>query len=380
MPRRYKSKLSPSKKGNRQNKFISSDLSANPAYRNILTLTLILLAIGLIAVADVSAPLALRQFSDKFYFVKQQLVWSVIGLTGLFVLSNLDYRFWSRLAVPIFFLNVLLLVLVLIPGIGPSILGAKRWIYIGGLHFQPSELIKFSVAIYMAKLAEEKKQVLAYFIPLGLVGLLLMLEPDLGTTIVVVMIAMSQIFIAGINILHFVGASVLGILISFVLIITSSYRRERLMTYLQQTNDPLGKGYHIRQILIALGSGGMFGVGLGQSRQKYLFVPETATDSIFAIIAEEVGFIGALVIIIIFLLFVIRSIQVALHTSDVFGKVLAIGIVSWIGGQVILNISSMVALVPLTGIPLPLISYGGSSLISILVAIGILLNIAKNAD
>ena len=170
-----------------------------------------------------------------------------------------------------------------------------------------------------------------------------------------------------------VASAVAGI----ILIITSDYRRDRLLTFLEQTQDPLGKGYHIRQILFALGSGGIFGVGLGQSRQKYLFLPEAATDSIFAVIAEELGFVGALILIILLLVFIYKALRIVANAPDKFSQVLSAGLITWIGGQIFLNIASMVALVPLTGSPLPFISYGGSSLVTVLIATGILLNISR---
>ena len=204
-----------------------------------------------------------------------------------------------------------------------------------------------------------------------------MLEPDLGTTIIVAVIGLTQIFLSDINFFKFLSAILVAAAGSFLLIITSSYRRSRLMTFLQKSSDPLGKDYHIRQILLGLGSGGFWGVGLGQSRQKFLFLPESATDSILAVIAEEVGFIGVLVLIILFGLFIYKGLIIAKNAPDKFGQILAVGIVAWIGGQMLLNVSAITALLPLTGVPLPFFSYGGSSLVTVLAATGILLNIAK---
>jgi cell division protein FtsW len=200
----------------------------------------------------------------------------------------------------------------------------------------------------------------------------------LGTTIIVGAIGMTQIFLSGINLFYFFGAAALGGLAGFLLIVTSSYRKARLLSFLEQTQDPLGRSYHIRQILLALGSGGLFGVGLGQSRQKFLFLPEAATDSIFAIIAEEVGFIGAAVLLVLFALWVYKGLKIVRAAPDKFSQILSAGIVAWIGGQTFLNIGSMVALVPLTGVPLPFISYGGSALVMVLLASGILLNISRH--
>ncbi|MFC1624983.1 putative lipid II flippase FtsW [Patescibacteria group bacterium] len=345
--------------------------------KNFFYITLILTVLGLIAVADASAPQALNVFSDKFYFLKQQAGWAFLGIIAMLVSSQINYKLWQKLAIPAFGLSIMFLIAVLIPGVGSKFLGARRWIYIGSISIQPAEFLKLSLAIYFAKVAEKEMQALSYFIPLLIVGILIMLQPDLGTTLVVLLIGMSQIFVSGINFLHFLGASLIGILGSAVLILTSSYRKARLLTFLQQSQDPLGRDYHIRQILLALGSGGIFGVGLGQSRQKFLFLPEAATDSIFAVIAEEIGFFGAIIVIFLFLFYILNAFKIAKNAPDIFSQVLSVGIVAWVSSQVIFNIGSNVALVPLTGIPLPFFSYGGSALTMLLFANGILLNISK---
>lgn len=345
--------------------------------RKLLILVLLLTGLGLVALADSSAPQALKGFGDNYYFLKQQAVWAVVGIVALAIVSQIHYSFWEKVATPLFLLSIFLLILVLIPGLGIRALGARRWLVLGPIQIQPSELIKLSLAVYFAKLINKEKDLVAYLVPLAIVSLLMMLQPDLGTTIIVVAIGLSQIFISGVNLLYFGGILMVGGVASLMLIVFSDYRRDRLMTFLQVTGDPLGKSYHIRQVLLALGLGGFFGVGLGQSRQKFLFLPEAATDSIFAIVAEEVGFFGATLLIITYAIFVLTAIRVALHAPDRFSKALAVGLTVWIGGQAILNMGSMVALVPLTGIPLPFFSYGGSSLTMILLATGILLNISK---
>lgn len=345
--------------------------------KRLLVLVLLLTGFGLVALADSSAPQALRGFGDNYYFVKQQGIWAIVGIITLVVVSQVHYSFWKKIATPLFLFSVLLLVLVLIPGLGIRALGARRWLIVGPIQIQPSELIKLSLAVYFAKLINKEKELVAYLIPLAVVSVLIMLQPDLGTMIVVASIGLSQIFISGVNLLYFGGILLVGGLASLLLVIFSDYRRARLLTFFEATSDPLGKSYHIRQVLLALGLGGVFGVGLGQSRQKFLFLPEAATDSIFAIVAEEVGFVGATLLIITYAFFVLTAIRVALRAPDRFSKALAVGLTVWIGGQAILNIGSMVALVPLTGIPLPFFSYGGSSLTMTLLATGILLNISK---
>lgn len=345
--------------------------------RNLLILVLVFVFVGLIAVADASAPQAQNMFGDKFYLFKQQLMWAGVGVVALLVTSKINYKFWEKIATPFFIFSLILLVLVLLPHLGFKALGARRWIDTGFFSIQPSELIKISLAMYLAKVASKGKTTLAYFLPLVIVVALIMLQPDLGTTMVVAILGLSQIFVSGVNLLYFAGAIITGFIGTVGLILASPYRKERLLTFLEMERDPLGSSYHIRQILLGLGSGGIFGVGLGASRQKYLFLPEASTDSIFAVIAEELGLIGAVCLILLFGLFIYKGLVIAMRAPDPFSKVLATGITAWIGGQAFLNIASMVAIVPLTGIPLPFISYGGSSLVTILFACGILLNISK---
>ncbi len=346
--------------------------------KTLLILTLILTLLGLIAVADASAPIALYSFSDKFYFLKQQVIWGALGIFLLIIFSKIHFSIWKKFAVPLFFATAIMLIVVLIPSLSAKALGARRWIVLGPLSFQPSEFMKLSLAVYLAKIASKNKNLLAYIAPLVIISGLIMLQPDLGTTIVIASIGFSQIFLSGANLLHLSGVAIAAFAASLLVIVTSDYRRARLLTFLQQAQDPLGKGYHIRQVLLSLGAGGLFGVGLGQSRQKYLFLPEAVTDSIFAVIAEEVGFVGTTILIIIFAAFVLRGLKIAKHAPDKFSQILSGGLVAWIGGQAFLNMASMVALVPLTGIPLPFFSYGGSSLTATLIACGILLNISKH--
>jgi len=350
-------------------------------------LILFLVAIGLVFVADISAPQALNFFNDKYHFFKSQLFAALIGIVVMYVLSFINFSIYKKISIPFFIVSILLLVVLFIPGLSYAALGARRWINFGGLNFQPSEVAKLALAIYLAKVVSDidmnlpiKKVLLKFFAPFVVVAFLIMLQPDLGTTLVVSVIALSQIFISGIPILPFLGTLVVGFAATLMLILVSPYRRDRLMTFFENTSDPLGKSYHIRQILLALGSGGLFGVGLGQSRQKYLFLPEASTDSIFAAIAEELGFIGSFVIILIFVFFIYKAFKIVSMAPDTFSKVLGVGIASWIGGQIIINISSMVALTPLTGIPLPFFSYGGTSLVMVLVGCGILLNISKYSN
>ena len=345
----------------------------------LLLTVLGLLIFGVVMVFNASLVDAIKNHGDKFFYIRRQTIWMVLGLTACYFFSNLPYKLLERFAKPIMISTFILLVAVLIPGISQEVLGARRWIGFGSFVVQPAEIAKFALVIYLASILPKLRHPGPFIgVFLGLAGLV-MLEPDLGTTIVISSIALLMYFASGGPLIHFlIGLPVVAVT-GLILILSSDYRRERLLTFFNPTADPLGSSYHIRQVLIALGSGGLFGVGLGQSRQKYLFLPEPATDSIFAIIGEELGFIGAVVLIGAFLFLVWRGYLIALNTQDTFGKLLAIGITSWLGCQVFLNLAAMVALVPLTGIPLPFVSYGGSALVVTLAAVGTLLNISRSS-
>jgi len=356
----------------------------NKVDKKLFWLVTFLVFFGVVAIADVSAPQALTHFSDELYFAKSQFAWSILGMFLLVIVSNIHYSFWKKLAIPIFFISSLLLVLVWTP-LGVKSLGARRWISIAGNSFQPSEFMKFALILYLAKVSESKKEILSYLVPVGIAVLLIMVQPDLGTTLVILGIAFSQMFVAGIETKYFLASGLVAGVGSFLLVIFSGYRKQRLLTFFTSMKNPLEdpmfgqtlSSYHVRQILLALGSGGLFGVGLGQSRQKYLFLPEAATDSIFAVLAEEIGFVGSTALILLFAWFVVRGLKIAKGAPDKFSQIFSVGVVVWIATQTFLNIGSMVSLTPLTGLPLPLISYGGTALVTTLMGIGILLNISK---
>lgn len=351
-----------------------------PYSNRLFALTILLTILGIVAVADASAPVATRVYNDKYFLFKQQLIWAGLGVASFLVVSRITLNFIKKYSIVVFAISIVTLILVVIPGLGSRFLGARRWLIIGPISIQPSEIVKLGLALYLAKLSETKDDLLAYIIPVFLVSFLVMLQPDLGTTIIIVVMGAIQIFLAGIPIIYMLIFGGLGIFIGFLLIVLSSYRRERLITFLNHAQDPLGSGYHIRQVLLGLGSGGLFGVGLGRSKQKFLFLPEAATDSIFAVIAEEVGFLGAAFIIFLFFLYIYYGFKILASTEDIYKRILSGGIIAWIGVQAILNIASMVAITPLTGIPLPFFSYGGSSLVMVLTASGILINIGRENE
>lgn len=344
----------------------------------LLLIVLLLVIFGVAMVYDASSADATRTFGDKFFFLKRQLVWISLGLVGMTIASYVPYKFWERVSTPIMFGTLVLLILVLIPGIGVSAMGASRRIGVFGfLGIQPAEIAKLTLSIFLAAVLKKDNSFLRFALPTGVVCLLTLIEPDLGTTAIIATEAFFLYFATGAPFARMATIAGGGLLGALVLALSSSYRRARVLSYFNPHLDPLDTSYHIKQILIALGSGGLWGLGLGQSRQKYLYLPEPATDSIFAVITEELGFVGALCLIAAFVVLIFRGFSIALSCEDPFGRLLAVGITSWIGLQIFLNLSAMVALTPLTGIPLPLVSYGGSSLFVTLVGVGILLNISR---
>jgi len=350
---------------------------ANKPDLTLLVLTFVLVIFGIIMVANVSVVEAYQDFGDKFYYLKLQLQWATLGMLGLLWGLFFNFKKLKTMAFPLLLVTIFFLIAVLMPGLGIKALGAKRWLGVGPFRFQPSELAKFAFILWAAAFLSNKKKTLAFLGILGLLGVLIILQPDLGTAIILVSSGVIIYFVSGAPIWEIGLLGILGVLGGLGLIFSSPYRKERFLTFLNPARDPLGASYHIRQILIALGSGGLWGVGLGQSRQKYEYIPMAATDSIFAIVAEEIGFLGALVVILLFLVFIWRGLKIAKEAPDEFGRLLAVGITSWIGLQALLNFGAMTSLIPLTGIPLPFISYGGSSLVLSLFAVGILANISK---
>ncbi|MEK7091023.1 MAG: putative peptidoglycan glycosyltransferase FtsW [Patescibacteria group bacterium] len=350
--------------------------------RPALTITFLVLGLtvfGLLMVGSSSVVDAARDFGDKWYYLKLQSGWAVMGLAGFFLISRFDYRKLEKQAFLLLSCSLALLVLVLIPGVGTKLLGARRWLNLGFFSFQPAELAKLTLAIYFSGLLKKTFRFWPFIFILGLAGFLIMLEPDLGTTLI----------LTGSSLLTYFGSGgklrYLGLIIPvFALllggsILLSPYRLNRLKTFFDYSRDPLGSSYHIRQVLLSLGSGGVFGVGLGQSKQKYEFLPEATTDSIFAVIGEELGLIGGLVVISAFLVFMSQGFSVVRSAPDQFGANLALAITSWISLQALVNLGAMVAIIPLTGVPLPFISYGGSSLVLVLLASGILVNISRQS-
>jgi cell division protein FtsW len=353
----------------------------------LIILTFSLLAIGLIMVYSASAVWAEYKFHDSFFFAKRQLLFAGVGIAAMFFIMNIDYWTWRDWSKALLIICFVLLVLVLIPGIGMIRNGSRSWIGVGAFSIQPSEFTKLAMIAFLAKyLSENQKNITSFkrgLLPaLALVFAafgMIMLQPDLGTGTVMVGTCIAMIFVAGARISHFIGLGVLGLAGFAALILSAPYRIKRITSFLNPWEDPLGSGFQIIQSLYAIGPGGLFGLGLGQSRQKFFYLPEPQTDFIFAILAEELGFIGGSLVLLLFSLLLWRGVRIALGAPDLYGSFLAIGIISMVAIQVMINIGVVTGLMPVTGITLPFLSYGGSSLTLMLMAIGVLLNISKHA-
>ena len=352
----------------------------------IVAIVLALTGVGLVLVYSASFAIGLNDFGNPNYFVVRQVVGTVAGLALMVLLARMNYEVLRRWS-PLILAGALLgLALVLVPGIGHASNGAARWVRLGPLPpVQPSEFAKLAMVIYiaawLAAKGEQVKQfslgVVPFVMMVGLVGGLIMLEPDMGTFLVIALTTGTMFFVAGASIAHVLTLAASGLAGGAVLIAVEGYRMERLLSFLHAEKDPAGKGYQILQLLIALGSGGVRGLGLGESRQKFFYVPGAHTDGIFAIAGEELGFVGAAALIVLFAALTARGFRAAVRARDKFGFLLAVGVTCWIAYQAVINIAGVTRLLPLTGIPLPFLSYGSSAMAATLAAVGVLLSVSR---
>lgn len=360
-----------------------------PIDSTFLFLVLGMLAFGLIMLTSASSPMGYERFGDSYYYLKHQLFSGVIpGLILMYVFMRIPYANYRKFAFPLLLVSIALLGLVFIPGIGKDYgTFAHSWVEIGPLAFQPAEIVKLTFLLYLAAWLEKRKDTLHDFntglVPflavLGVIIILMMLQPDLGTLTIITAMSFMVYFAAGGPVVFIGGLGVISSVSLWVLIQSSPYRVARLMTFLHPELDPLGKGYQINQALLAVGSGGFFGRGYGHSLQKFQYLPEVAGDSIFAVMSEELGFFFTTAYLVALLIFIWRGLKIADAAKDNFGKYLVVGIMGWIGVQAFMNIGAMVGIVPLTGVPLPFMSYGGTALVVMLAAIGIVLNVSREA-
>jgi cell division protein FtsW len=362
-------------------------IASSGTYLLLLAVIAVLVVIGIVMVLSASSVLSVTSYGSAWYFFERQLVWTVIGVIAFAIVLRIDYRRWQALVRPLLAATGVLLVAVLVPGVGVSVGGSRRWLGIGAWRFQPSEIAKLALLVFAADLLTRRadslhdtKRVLR---PLLLVmccvcGLVL-IEPDLDSTVLLALIVGSVMIAGGITARHLALLGGTGIALSALLAVAAPYRRARVFTFLHPTADASNTGYQIVQSLIALGSGGVQGVGLGAGRAKWLFLPNAHTDFIFAVIGEELGLVGTLSVLGLFVAFAVLGLRIAQHAPDRFGMLLATGVTVWVVAQAAVNIGGVIGLLPVSGIPLPFVSFGGSSLVFTMVAAGILANVARQS-
>lgn len=339
-----------------------------------------LLVFGLIMVYDAAVIQAFKDYGDKYYYIKQQLIWMGLGIVTLLTFTFFNYQFLRKLALPMLVISLILLMAVFIPGLGYSAGGAHRWLNLGPVNIQPAEIIKLASIIFFASLFEKKVRTFPFFSVVFVVSFIIgVLQRDLGSTVVFFLTSVFIYYFAGAPAKYILSAIPVGFIGFLVFVLSAEYRKNRVLAFLNPFADPQGYSYHISQVLIAIGSGGFFGLGLGQSRQKFEYIPEVTTDSIFAVVGEELGFVGSIFLISLFIFLVYKGFKIAQNCDEPFGKLLAFGLTCWLGLQTIINLGAMVSIFPLTGVPLPFVSYGGSALLANLMAVGILLNISKSS-
>jgi len=349
--------------------------------------TLLLVVIGVVMVFSASAVMASERFSSPYYFVLRQLGWAVAGLIAMAILMRVDYRRWKHPAIVFSLLGITTLLLVAVFFLDRSH-NTHRWVRLGALSFQPSELAKPALILFLAFFLESRTKMmddwrhtlLPAIIPAALFAILIVKQPDLGTALVCIAITAAIFFVAGMRLRYFAYAFAAMLPVLYILLFKVGWRYDRILAYLNPWRDPQGKGFHVIQSLIAVGTGGVTGMGLMEGKQKLFYLPEPHTDFIYAVASEELGLIGAVVIAVLFFIFAWRGFRTALRTRDTFGRYLATGITTMIVLQAFFNISVVLALLPTKGIPLPFISYGGTSLFVMLASVGLLLNITQQTE
>ena len=352
----------------------------------LLAVSAVLVGTGVIMVYSSSTILAMNIFGDSYFFIKRQMIWMALGSLALMLAARYPYRNWQKWVKPGLLLCFGLLIAVLVLSIGKTVGGARRWLMLGPISFQPAELVKVVMVIYLADILARKREVLTSLVQgllprlavLGGAAALLVLQPDLGTAVILILVGCGMLYLAGARFSHLLSLGLAALPVIFVLIYRVPYRRRRLEAYLDPWQEPLGSGFQIVQSYLALGSGGLWGRGLCESQQKFFYLPAPHTDFIFSILGEELGFVGTFMITLLFGLVIWRGFSIARHCPETFGKLLASGITLLLGVQAVINIGVTTGLVPTKGMTLPFISAGGSSLFFSLVAIGILLSVSRS--
>jgi len=360
-------------------------LKINVDFYILFTITFVLSVLGITMISSASTVIGERYFSDPYWFLRRQIIWWVLSFAAMLLISKINYRIYSRISGFMILASIALLALVLIPGFSEEVGGSNRWLNLWFFNMQPSEIAKIALVVYFADLLNRKysrtlkaKDIfLPGFLVLLLITLLIFLEPDLGTAVVIWVIIFIVLFVGGVRFSHLLGIGFTGGLMMAGYMLLEGYRRERFFAFLNRSSELDSTNFQINQSLIALGSGNVIGLGLGNSVQKYSYLPEAHTDFIFAIIGEELGLVGTLLVVLLFLLFTFFGIRVCLRTRDYFGRTLAAGLTGMISIPALINIGVVTGLLPVTGLTLPFISSGGSSLLVSMSSVGVLLNISR---
>jgi cell division protein FtsW len=373
--------------GSVRRRWVAAGAARPPNYLLLAATVGVLNVVGAVMVLSASSVSSLTDYGSAWYFFQRQVAWTAVAVAAFMITARVDYHAWRRWVRPLLVVSGVLLLAVLIPGIGVEVAGSRRWLGTGALRFQPTEIAKLTLLVFAADVVARRAKELhdwrrvlrPVLLVTTLLGLLVLREPDLDSTIVLMLIAFTVLIVGGVRLRHLAVVGSIAAVAGTLLALSEPYRRARMFAFLNPSSDASSGGYQISQSLIAVGSGGWTGVGLGAGRAKWLFLPNAHTDFIFAIIGEELGLLGCLLVVGLFVAFAVLGTRAALRAPDRFGTLLAAGVTAWVVGQAAINIGAVIGLLPVSGIPLPFVSFGGSALVFTMAAAGILGNVARQA-
>jgi cell division protein FtsW len=373
--------------GSLRRHWVSAGAARPPNYLLLAATVGVLNVVGAVMVLSASSVSSLTDYGSAWYFFQRQVAWTVVAVAAFMITARIDYHAWRRWVRPLLVVSGVLLLAVLIPGIGVEVAGSRRWLATGALRFQPTEIAKLALLVFAADVVARRAKELhdwrrvlrPVLLVVAVLGALVLREPDLDSTFVLMLIAFTVLIVGGVRLRHLAVVGSITAVAGTLLAVSEPYRRARMFAFLNPSSDASSTGYQISQSLIAVGSGGWTGVGLGAGRAKWLFLPNAHTDFIFAIIGEELGLLGCLLVVGLFVAFAVLGTRAALRAPDRFGTLLAAGVTAWVVGQAAINIGGVIGLLPVSGIPLPFVSFGGSALVFTMAAAGILGNVARQA-
>jgi cell division protein FtsW len=371
--------------GSLRRRWVSAGAARPPNYLLLAATIGVLNVVGAVMVLSASSVSSLTDYGSAWYFFQRQIAWTAVAVAAFMITARIDYHSWRRWVRPLLLVSGALLFVVLIPGIGIEVAGSRRWLGTGALRFQPTEIAKLALLVFAADVVARRAKELhdwrrvlrPVLLVMALLGALVLREPDLDSTIVLMLIAFTVLIVGGVRLRHLAVVGSVTAVAGTLLALSEPYRRARMFAFLNPSSDASSTGYQISQSLIAVGSGGLTGVGLGAGRAKWLFLPNAHTDFIFAIIGEELGLLGCTLVVALFVAFAVLGTRAALRAPDRFGTLLAAGVTAWVVGQAAINIGAVIGLLPVSGIPLPFVSFGGSALVFTMAAAGILGNVAR---